>query len=141
MRAPALTARHGRAVIAAGALVLAGGHGLLVAAVADIGTGGSVAVLVPGLLLVGAGMGLVLAPLASIILQSLEPERAGAASGMLTTMQSVGNALGVALTGVIFFGALHSGYATAFELGVGELALLLLAVAALTRLLPAGRGG
>ena len=141
MRAPALAARHGRAVIGAGALVLASGHGLLLAAVAGVGVGGSVAVLVPGLLLVGAGMGLVLAPLASTILQSLEPERAGAASGMLTTMQSVGNALGVAVTGVIFFGALHSGYAAAFELAVGELAVLLVAVAALTRLLPAGRGG
>jgi EmrB/QacA subfamily drug resistance transporter len=136
MRAPALCARYGRGVIAAGALVLACGHGLLVAAVADIGVGGSLVAVVPGLVLVGAGMGLVLAPLASTIMQSLEPERAGAASGMLTTMQNVGNAIGVAVTGVIFFGALHSGYATAFELAVGELALLLVGVAFLTRLLP-----
>jgi EmrB/QacA subfamily drug resistance transporter len=139
MRAPALTARFGRGVIAAGALVLASGHGLLVAAVADIGVGGSLLAVVPGLVLVGAGMGLVLAPLASTIMQSLEPERAGAASGMLTTMQNVGNAVGVAVTGVIFFGALHSGYGTAFELAVGELALLLVGVALLTRLLPAAR--
>ena len=75
-------------------------------------------------------------PLASTILSSLEPERAGAAFGMLTTMQNVGNALGVAVTGVIFFGALHSGYVPAFELAVGELAILLVGVAALTRLLP-----
>jgi EmrB/QacA subfamily drug resistance transporter len=136
MRAPALTARYGRAVIAAGAVVLASGHALLLAAVADIGVSGSLFALVPGLVLVGAGMGLVLAPLASTILQSLEPERAGAASGMLTTMQNVGNAIGVAVTGVIFFGALHSGYATAFELAVGQLAVLLVGVAALTRLLP-----
>jgi MFS family permease len=140
MRAPALTARHGRGVIAVGALVLASGHALLLAAVADIGVGGALVVLVPGLVLVGAGMGLVLAPLASTILSSLEPERAGAASGMLTTMQNVGNAIGVAVTGVIFFGALHSGFATAFELAAGELALLLVGVAALTRLLPAASG-
>jgi EmrB/QacA subfamily drug resistance transporter len=139
MRAPALTARHGRGVIAFGALALACGHGLLLAAVADIGVGGSLFVLVPGLVLVGAGMGLVLAPLASTVMQSLEPERAGAASGMLTTMQNVGNAIGVAVTGVIFFGALHSGYARAFELAAGELAVLLVVVAALTRLLPSGR--
>ena len=55
---------------------------------------------------------------------------------MLTTMQNVGNTLGVAITGVIFFGALHFGYAQAFELSVTQLAILLLAVAALTRLLP-----
>jgi len=37
---------------------------------------------------------------------------------------------------VIFFGALHAGYAHAFELAVGELAVTLVAVAALSRLLP-----
>jgi EmrB/QacA subfamily drug resistance transporter len=135
--APTLTARYGRRAIGFGALVLASGHALLLAAVGDVGVGGSVAALAPGLLLVGTGMGLVLAPLATTILQALEPERAGAASGLLTTMQGVGNALGVAVTGVLFFGALHGGYARAFELAVAELAALLLAVAALTRLLPA----
>ena len=138
MLAPGLTARHGRRAIGFGAIVLASGHALLLAAVSDVGVGGSIAALAPGLLLVGTGMGLVLAPLATTILQALEPERAGAASGMLTTMQGVGNALGVAVTGVLFFGALHAGYAHAFELVVGELAALLLAVAGLTRLLPTG---
>jgi MFS family permease len=136
MLAPALASRRGRAVIALGAVVLAGGHVLLLGAVADIGTRGSVAALVPGLLLVGAGMGLVLSPLAATILQTLDPARAGTATGMLTTMQNVGNALGVAVTGVIFFSALHGGYAHAFELAAGQLAVLLLCVAALTRFLP-----
>jgi predicted MFS family arabinose efflux permease len=81
-------------------------------------------------------MGLVLAPLAGTILRTLEPQRAGAASGMLTTVQNVGNALGVALTGVIFFAALHSGYGHAFELTAGALALLQVGVAAASRLLP-----
>jgi hypothetical protein len=80
---------------------------------------------------------LVLAPLAGIALRSLDPARAGAASGMPSTMQNVGNALGVAITGVIFFGSLSRGYAHAFALSVGELALLLVGVAALARLLPA----
>jgi predicted MFS family arabinose efflux permease len=134
--APGLSARHGRRVIAVGALVLAAGHLLLLNAVAEVGVRGSLALLAPGLLLVGAGMGLVLAPLAGTILHTLEPERAGAASGLLSTVQNVGNALGVAVTGVVFFGALHAGYAHAFELAAGELALLLVTVAALTRLLP-----
>jgi EmrB/QacA subfamily drug resistance transporter len=133
---PRLAASYGRTVISAGAVVLAAGHLLLLGAVADVGVGGSLAVLIPGLLLVGAGMGLVIAPLASTILTSVGAERAGAASGMLSTMQNVGNALGVAVTGVIFFGALHAGYAHAFELSVAELAVLLGGVAALSRLLP-----
>ncbi len=134
--APALGARYGRAVIGGGALVLASGHLLLLWAVSDIGVGGSLAALAPGLLLVGAGMGLVLAPLAGTILQTLDPERAGAASGMLSTVQNVGNALGVAITGVIFFGSVHSGYPTAFELAAGQLAVLLTLVALLSRALP-----
>jgi hypothetical protein len=71
----------------------------------------------------------------------IEPEQAGAVSGALSTMQNVGGALGVAITGVIFFGALHTGYAHALELSLGQLALLLVAVAALTRLLPSGGSG
>jgi hypothetical protein len=51
-------------------------------------------------------------------------------------MQQLGNSLGVAVTGVIFFGAVDHGVAYAFALSVGELAILLVAVAALTRLLP-----
>jgi MFS family permease len=119
--------------------VLASGHVLLLAAVLEIGTHGSLLLLVPGLIAVGVGMGLVLAPLAGTILSTLEPARAGAASGMLSTAQNVGNALGVAVTGVIFFGALNRGYAHAFELAALELAVLLVTVAALTRLLPAPR--
>ena len=42
------------AVLGLGALVLAAGHGPLLAGVADVGTGGSVPAPIPGLLLVGA---------------------------------------------------------------------------------------
>ncbi len=138
--APALTERHGRRVLAVGALVLAAGHGVLLATVADVGTGGSVAALVPGLLLIGAGMGLAITPLATIIMSSVGPEQAGAASGALSTMQNVGNALGVAIIGVVFFGALHGGFASAFKLSLGVLAATLVGVAALTRLLPVAGG-
>ena len=140
MVAPALAESHGRRVLAAGALVLACGHAVLVGTVADIGTGGSIAALVPGLALVGAGMGLGIAPLAAIIMSAAHPEQAGAASGAISTMQQVGNALGVAIVGVIFFGALpSSGFADAFELSLVALAAILLSVAALTRLLPSPR--
>ena len=137
MVAPVLAQRHGRKLLAEGALILAIGHGLLLLAVSDVGTGGSVAALVPGLLLIGAGMGFVIAPLATIIMSAASPEYAGAASGVLSTMQNVGNALGVAIIGVVYFGAVSSGLATAFQLSLGTLAVILIAVSALTRLLPA----
>jgi EmrB/QacA subfamily drug resistance transporter len=134
--APALATKHGRKVLAAGALILASGHALLLLTVGEIGVGGSIAALAPGLILVGAGMGLGITPLATIILSRMKPEQAGAASGALTTMQNVGNALGVAVIGVIFFGALHSGFAHAFQLSLATLAAILLSVAVLTRLIP-----
>jgi Na+/melibiose symporter-like transporter len=139
LRAPALTIRYGRRLITLGALTLAAGHGVLLAAVLDVGTGGSLVPLVPGLLLIGAGMGLCITPLTSIVMSNLPVEQSGAASGALSTMQQLGNALGVAVTGVIFFGALSHGYARALELSLAELGILLLTVAALTRILPAKR--
>lgn len=134
--APGLTPRLGRRLPAIGGLVLGAGHALLALSVADIGVGGSVALLVPGMLLEGAGMGLVITPLTSTVLGSLRPENAGAAAGALSTMQQVGNALGVAVTGVIFFGALDGGFGHAFEVSLIQLALLGAAVTALTWLLP-----
>jgi MFS family permease len=134
--APALAARLGRRLPAIGALLVAAGHALLAASVADVGTSGPIGLLVPALLLIGAGMGLVITPLTATVLAGLEPQRAGAASGALATMQQLGNALGVAVTGVLFFGALDGGFAHAFEISLAELAVLCVAVAALTRLLP-----
>lgn len=137
VRAPALTERHGRRVLGAGALVLAAGHLALLVTVSEIGTGGSVLALAPGLGLVGAGMGLGITPLATLILSGLKPEQAGATAGMLATMQNVGNAVGVAVIGVVFFGAAPGGFGTAFSLSVAVLAGVLIAVAGLSRLLPA----
>jgi MFS family permease len=136
MKAPQLTQRLGRQLPALGALVLATGHALLAASVAGVGTTGPVGLLAPALVLAGVGMGLVITPLTATVLASLEPQRAGAAAGALSTMQQVGNALGVAVTGVVFFGAARSGYARAFELSLVQLAVLCVAVAGLTRLLP-----
>jgi EmrB/QacA subfamily drug resistance transporter len=141
MRAPALTERHGSRVLAAGALTLAAGHVALLATVGSIGVGGPVLALAPGLILVGAGMGLGITPLASIVLASTPPEHAGAASGAVATAQNVGGAIGVAVIGVVFFGAVGHGVAGAFQLSTGVLAALLLAVAALSRRLPRPHAG
>ena len=137
VQAPGLAARYGRKVVAGGALLLAAGHALMLV---GVGAHGGIPALVPGLVLAGAGMGLVIAPLASTVLAAAGPERAGLASSALSTMQNVGNSIGVAVTGVIFFGAVHAGVAHAFQLSLAELALLLVAAAALSRLLPAPVG-
>src|SRR5262245_25741012 len=135
-RAPQLTARLGRRLPITGAVVLAAGHALLAAIVLDIGTGHTVALLVPALLLIGTGMGLVLTPLTTTVLANVSPTSAGAASGALNTMQQIGNALGVAVTGVIFYGAIEHGLSHAFELSLAELVAVSILVAASARLLP-----
>jgi predicted MFS family arabinose efflux permease len=86
-------------------------------------------------------MGLIIVPLTTTIMAGMRPEHAGAATGALATMQNLGNALGVAVTGAIFFGALHRGFAHAFELSLAQLAALLLLAALITRLIPARPDG
>ena len=137
MRAPALAVRHGRRVIMAAGLTLVVGHLLLIGAVALVGTGGSVLALAPGLIAAGIGMGLGIGPLSANLLAALRPEQAGSAAGALATAQFVGNALGVAVVGVAFFGALHGGYAPALQAGLAVLAGALALVAILSRGLPA----
>jgi hypothetical protein len=50
-------------------------------------------------------------------------------------MQQVGNSLGVAVTGLVFFGTLRHGYNAAFTYTLIQLAAALAIAAALTRLL------
>jgi EmrB/QacA subfamily drug resistance transporter len=137
LRAPALTMRFGRSLVAVGGLTLAAGFAVLLAVVHEIGTGGSIWALAPGLALVGAGQGLTITPLTTTVLSHAEPQRAGEVSGVLATTQQIGNALGVAITGAIFFGAVHAGYGKAFESSLVELVCLLAAMVAVSRFLPA----
>ncbi|MFL5838178.1 MAG: MFS transporter [Solirubrobacteraceae bacterium] len=131
-----LTARHGRAVVGAGGAALAAGLAVMAAGTADIGVGGSVLVLVPGLLLVGAGIGLCFTPLTSTVMAAIEPERAGAASGAMSTTQQVGYGLGVAITGVVFFA--HTDIVSGFESSLVQLAPLAVGIVVATALLPSG---
>jgi hypothetical protein len=55
---------------------------------------------------------------------------------MLSTTQQVGFALGVAITGVIYFGAADQGIAHAFQLSLWQMAAFAVEILALTRLLP-----
>jgi len=132
LRAPALTVRFGRRVIATGAVCGAVGDLLLVLAVAHWGVGGPLVALFPGLFLLGAGQGLCITPLTTTVLSHADARTAGSISGALSTAQQVGNAIGVAVSGVIFFGLLSHGFAAAFGTSLAQMGGLLLVVAALT---------
>lgn len=137
LRAPALTMRFGRRVVATGALVAGLGDLALVLAAASNG-GGAVAALFPGLFLLGAGQGLCITPLTTTVLAHADASRAGSVSGALATAQQVGNAIGVAVSGVIFYGLLADGrgYDAAYRWSTAEMAVLLAGVAALTFIIP-----
>ncbi|ARU04515.1 MFS transporter [Comamonas serinivorans] len=137
LAAPALSRRLGHPPIGWGALILAGGHALGIAAVLTPWPGG-VHSLWPSLLLQGLGLGLVMAPLVSAVLAGLPPQHAGVAAGVLASTQQLGNALGVALIGVLFFAApVRAGYAA----GLAYLGLLAVGVALLYRVWARPRPG
>jgi MFS family permease len=124
-----------RPLVELGALVLIAGH-ILQGAVAMHGLG--LGAMLPALLIEGAGIGLIMAPLVSLALSRTPPQHAGVAAGVLSTMQSTGNALGVAAVGVWYLAGLwlpaampaaHASFAGA----LGLLAALALAVWYLAR--------
>ena len=119
-----------------GALIAAAG---LIATIVVIQStiGDSVSVwLILAMVPIGGGLGLAIPPLINLVLRAVPPAAAGAASGTLVTSQQIGNALGVAGIGTIFFGQLGSGtgaaaYGDAFTISLAVQAAFALAAAAL----------
>ncbi len=97
--------------------------------------------LAPAMALIGAGQGLILAPLFGIALAGVPADRAGAASGLLSTTIQASLAVGAAGLGLVFFSLLGSvagpvAFGRATAAAAGASALLGLAVAWLARRLP-----
>ncbi|MFE7636204.1 MFS transporter [Kitasatospora sp. NPDC057518] len=131
-----VTARLGeRRTIALGGLLMALGLGLLALTANSPG----VRWLAPGLFVDGLGMGLVIAPVTSVVLAGVEPRLAGSAAGVVSTVQQVGGALGIALIGLVYYGA--GDLAAAFGRSVLALAVLELVLVGLVRFLPRGAHG
>lgn len=95
----ALMRRTGTAMPMVASLVVSG-VGLLLMARLDWTSDWTV--LVPGFVLAGVGLGTGSASSASAALATVEPERAGMATGTVNTMRQVGVAAGVAVLGAVF---------------------------------------
>jgi EmrB/QacA subfamily drug resistance transporter len=97
--AQALVANIGvRAVLAIGMLLAAGG----LVYFSRISVHGSyVGTLLPGFLLAGTGLGLSFVPVTIGAMSGVPPREAGVASGLITTTQQIGGALGVAVLSTI----------------------------------------
>jgi EmrB/QacA subfamily drug resistance transporter len=97
---PLLVQRFGaRTLVVAGSAATMAGMLCLTRLTPDSGYPGGL--LVP-LVLIGAGMGLGLAPLNVVIMATVRPADAGAAGGVLQSMQQVGGAFGLAVFITIF---------------------------------------
>ncbi|MFG3437923.1 MFS transporter [Nonomuraea sp. NPDC047897] len=94
--------RFGRVLLAGGALTLAVSQVVLLLVLGD-GTEPAYWSLAAPLFLGGLGLGLTAPSLINVILAGVPVRDAGAAGGVLTTVTQIGNALGVAVLGVVFF--------------------------------------
>ncbi|WP_210588364.1 MFS transporter [Streptomyces sp. GESEQ-35] len=129
-----LVPRFGRKVLQAGALTMAAGvllylweserYGLTIA---------SWQMALP-LIVMGAGMGLIFAPLTDAVLSEVPREHAGSASGLINTVMQMGNALGLGLVSVVFFGRISDhltpaqvgpAFVDAFQYALGWVAAVL----------------
>jgi EmrB/QacA subfamily drug resistance transporter len=107
-----LAPRLGRGILSLGTLLITIGMAGIIATVDRYEGNTTSWQLVPALAVCGLGLGSVIAPLVNVVLAGIRQQDAGSASGVLTTVQQVGGAIGVALVGVIFFGLLGSHAAT-----------------------------
>ncbi|MNZ74726.1 Major Facilitator Superfamily protein [compost metagenome] len=131
--APTLVQRWGNGVLALGVVIYATGMALLVAQV----LWGAALVqplwLLPGLVVLGFGQALSMTPLLNLVLGLAKEQQAGMAAGVISTVQQVGGALGIAASGAFFVpllagGAGAEGYGRAFA-GAMVYNLLAMAVA------------
>ncbi|MFJ5337884.1 MFS transporter [Pectobacterium sp. CHL-2024] len=109
LAAPRLVARWGTVAIVAGALVYAVSIGLLIMQVQLAGADLVAVRLIPVLVVVGAGQGFIMTPLLNLVLGFVDEVQAGMASGVISTVQQIGAALGVAVVGILFGTALATG--------------------------------
>jgi hypothetical protein len=99
-----LVPRFGRGVLQAGALLMAAGVLLYIWESGRYGMAIASWQMALPLVVMGVGMGLIVAPLTDAVLSEVPREHAGSASGLINTVQQMGNALGLGLVSVVFFG-------------------------------------
>jgi MFS family permease len=133
-----LAGRFGRGALSSGAVLMAAGTaGLWLAGRQTTSTVHWWA-LAPGLLVAGAGLGLLVVPLVNVVLVAVPGHRAGSASGLFSTAQQLGGALGVAVLTSAFFGRVPGhGFTSAFVRATPYAVAGYLVCAALCLALPA----
>ena len=102
----ALAAKAGRAVLVTGSLAVAASYIALWAVVKD-GTDPGYWPLAIALFIGGLGLGLVVPILVNVILAGVPGRQAGVAGGVLSTVNQIGGAIGIATLSTAFFALVH----------------------------------
>ena len=132
-----LAQRYGRLVLASGGLLLTLGTFGIDLGARHVGTGTNPWPIIPGLVIAGVGLALLVIPLPNVVLTAVPARAAGGASGLFSTIQQVGGAIGVAVIGTVFFGYLNGhSFSAAFTHSAPYAAAAFLASAALSLVLP-----
>jgi EmrB/QacA subfamily drug resistance transporter len=104
-----LVTKLGRNLSLAGILVTVGGVSWLLVIVLQTGTAATAASLAPAMALIGLGMGATFATIYDVAIGDIDPAEAGSASGSLSSIQQLANAIGPAIVTTIYFDALTRG--------------------------------
>jgi MFS family permease len=104
LRSAKVYARFGNHILSIGFGLLAGGFAVTASALlAGLGPG---IIFYVGLIFAGVGQGLLQPSTVRIVLTEVEPEHAGLAAGVVTSILQIGSAVGVAAVGSVFFAVL-----------------------------------
>jgi EmrB/QacA subfamily drug resistance transporter len=112
-----LLGRLGRKLTLAGIVVTVAGVGWLLLLVT--GSTPTAASLAPAMTVIGLGMGATFATIYDIAIGDIDPAEAGSASGSLSSIQQLANAIGPAIITTIYFDALSGGQGHAMSVSLG----------------------
>ncbi|MCA0291590.1 MAG: hypothetical protein LCH82_08105 [Actinobacteria bacterium] len=107
-----LPARFGRTVMHSGEAIAVAGLVGLSLTIRQAGDGLGVWQLAPALAALGLGFGMTMAPYFDIALAGVDERDSGSASGVLSSVQQLGGAIGVGALGTLFWHTLASTGAT-----------------------------
>jgi EmrB/QacA subfamily drug resistance transporter len=109
LAAPKLVSKFGNMVIVTGSLLYATSIAILVGQVVWSEQELSPLALIPALFAFGVGQALSMTPVINLVIGLVAERNAGMASGIISTMQQVGGAFGVAIVGMLFVNILGPG--------------------------------
>jgi EmrB/QacA subfamily drug resistance transporter len=119
-----LIGRLGRTLTLIGLAITLAGVAWFLALVLAYGTMLTAAAIAPAMVVVGLGMGAAFGTLYDVAIGDIEPAEAGSASGSLSAIQQLSNAIGPAVITTIYFGGLAGGQRHAMSTSLVAVAVI-----------------